>query len=154
MGISLTNITGSAQTGLTTPGYTVSADTAPSPNGKQWAITALTGTQTGVDAHSVGNPFTVTFVRPSTYKQLGVPNPNTGRLSSVPRNTHKVITRKGITPLAGEPKVVMNIITTIDVPAGADLVDPQSVRAALSAHIGSLSQQSSNYGDLCVTGVI
>lgn len=154
MSISLTNITGSAQTGLTNPTYTVTADTAPLASMKQWAITALGGTQTGVTAHSVGSPFTVTFTRPPTYKLQSVVNPVTGLLRSVPRNSHKVITRKGVLPLAGQPSMNLNITTVIDVPAGADLADPASVRAALSAHIGALSQQSSGLGDLLVTGII
>lgn len=154
MSIALTNITGTAQTGLTSPTYTVSEDRGPILTSEQWVVSALGGTQTGVSAHSIGCPFTVTFTKPTLYKTLAVVNPVTGRLPSVPRNTHKVITRKGVLPLAGQPSVNLNIITEISVPAGADLADPNSVRAALSAHIGALSQQSSGLGDLLVTGVL
>jgi hypothetical protein len=49
MSISVTSpITGGAQTGLTSPTYTVVTDTAPPGNpGKQVAVTALGGTQAG-----------------------------------------------------------------------------------------------------------
>lgn len=147
-------ITGAAQTGLTSPTYTLTADVAPDSNGKQNAVTALGGTQTGVTSHSVAAPFTVTAVRPKVLKSLGQPNPSTGRIANVGRNTYKVITRKGVLPLAGQPYQVMNVTTTIDVPAGADLADAANIRAALSAHIGALSQQSAGVGDTAVSGIL
>jgi hypothetical protein len=48
----------------------------------------------------------------------------------------------------------MQVTTIIDVPAGSDLASPAEIRAALSAHIGALSQQSAGAGDSCVTGII
>lgn len=147
-------ITGGAQTGLTSPTYTHVADTAPTPMGKQVAVTALGGTQTGVTVHSVAAPFTVTAFRPAVFKQLGKPNPTTGLISNVPKNQYKVITRKGVLPLAGQPYQVMQVTTLIDVPAGSDLADPANIRAALSAHIGALNQQSAGIGDTTVSGVI
>lgn len=154
MTISLTNITGSAQTGLTSPTYTVTVDTAPENNGKQWAITALGGTQTGVTVHSVAAPFTVTFVRPKILKVLGKANPTTGLIANVPMNVYKCITRKGVLPLAGQPYKTMLMTTITEVPAGADLADPANVRAGFSAHIGALSQQSSGFGDTAVSGIL
>lgn len=148
-----TPITGAAQTGLTSPTYTITADTAPDTNGKQSAVTALGGTQTGVTAHSVAAPFTLTCIKPKVAKVLGQPNPSTGRISSVPRNTYKVITRKGVLPIAGQPYQNMLITTIIEVPAGSDLADAANVRAALSAHIGTLNQQSAGLGDTIVSNV-
>jgi hypothetical protein len=147
-------ITGAAQTGLTSPTYTLTADVAPDNNGKQHAVTALGGTQTGVNTHSVAAPFTITAIRPKVLKSLGQPNPVTGIVKNVPRNTYKVITRKGVLPLAGQPYQTALITTTIEVPAGSDLVDAVNIRAALSAHIGALSQQSSGIGDTSVSGII
>lgn len=156
MSISVTSpITGAAQTGLTSPTYTVTADVAPPGNpGEQVAVTGLGGTQTGVTTHSVAAPFTINFTRPASPKVLGTPNPVTGVVGSVPTNTYKVITRKGVLPLAGQPFKVMNITTTIDVPAGADTADPANIRAALSAHFGAVAQQSAGIGDLTVTGIL
>lgn len=149
-----TPVTGAAQTGLTSPTYTLSADTAPDSNGKQHAVTALGGTQTGVATHSVSAPFTVTFVRPKVLRTIGLPNPVTGALPSVPRNVYKLITRKGVIPLAGQAAQTMLITTIIEVPAGADAADSEDVRAALSLHIGVLSQQSAGVGDTACTGVM
>jgi len=155
MAIALTSpITGAAQTGLTSPTYTLTADNAPDNNGKQWAVTALGGTQTGVTSHSVASPFTITFTRPKVLRGLGKPNPVTGVVSSVPRNTYKVIVRKGMLPLAGQPYQTGLFTLTCDVPAGADLTSPAEVRAALSCLFGALTQQSSGEGDTCVSGLI
>lgn len=147
-------ITGTAQTGLTAPTYTLTADIAPDANGKQNAVTALGGTQTGVTSHSVAAPFTVTAVRPKVFKALGKPNPTTGLIKDVPVNVYKVITRKGVLPLAGQPYVIALCKTEISVPAGSDLADAANIRAMLSAHIGALSQQSAGIGDTAVSGII
>lgn len=156
MSINITSpITGTAQTGLTSPTYTVTPDVAPPGNpGEQVAVTALGGTQTGVTAHSVASPFTLNFTRPASPRVLGMPNAVTGVVSQVPMNTYKVITRKGVLPLAGQPFRVMNITTTIDVPAGSDTADVNNVRAALSAHAGAIVQQSPGLGDLLINGVL
>lgn len=147
-------ITGGTQTGLTSPTYTHVADIAPDVNGKQIAITALGGTQTGVVPHSISSPFTQTAIRPKTMRLLPQPNPVTGLVKNVPKNSTKVITRKGVIPLAGQASAMMIITTTIDVPAGADTADTLSVKAALSAHIGLLNQQSAGIGDTVTTGIL
>ena len=155
MSVTLTSpITGAAQTGFTSPTYTHVADVAPDNNGKQVAVTALGGTQTSVTAHSVASPFTITFTRPKVYKALGKPNPVTGLVASVPRNTYTLITRKGVLPLAAQPYATMMVRTIIEVPAGSDTADPANIRAALSAHIGALSQASAGIGDTGVSGII
>jgi hypothetical protein len=146
-------VTGAAQTGLTSPTYTITADTAPDTNGKQHAVTALGGTQTGVDISSVSRPFTVTFVRPKVLRTLGSPNPVTGVISNVPNNVYKLITRKGVLPLSGQPSRTMLVTTTVEVPAGSDTADPANIRAALSLHLGVLAQQSAGIGDTGVSGV-
>lgn len=146
-------ITGSAQTGFTSPTYTHSADTYPGVNGKQVAVTALGGTQATVRAHSVSDPFTLSGGRPTSLRSLPAVNGN-GGYSSVPRNTYFVITRKGVNIAANQPPVTMLVSTKVEVPAGSDSYDSANVRAALSCHIGALSQQSANLGDLCATGVL
>lgn len=148
------SVTGSAQTGLTTPGYTTTVDTPPNINSKQVAVTALTGTQTGVDAHSVSKPFTLTVQRPAQFGVLGKPNPTTGLIASIPRNTYKVLTRKGVVPLAGQPTVSALIRTELEIPAGSDTADAANLRAAISAHIGLLSSISAGLGDTVVNGVL
>jgi hypothetical protein len=156
MSFTLTSpVTGGAQTGFTSPTYTIAADTAPTSAGKQYAVTAIGGTQAGVDAaSSPSKPFTITLSRPQVLKSLSVVDPVTGVLRSVPRNSYKIIARKGVTPLAGQSPVVLNATLTIDVPAGADLADAANIRAAMSLIIGSLNSISASIGDTLITGVI
>jgi len=135
-----TPITGSTQTGLTSPTYTIATDTNPDSNGKQVYVSALGGTQTGVLSHSVAAPFTCSMFRPKALKVLAPVNPVTGVLRNVPTNTYKVITRKGVLPLAGQSYKTAVLSSTLDIPAGADLADPLSLRAAISCHIGLLTQ--------------
>lgn len=149
-----TPVTGSAQTGLTAPTYTIAADSPPDNNGKQYYVSALGGTQTGVLAHTVASPFTLSCFRPKSLKVLAPVNPVTGVLRSVPMNTYKVITRKGVLPLAGQSHKTAMIRTELEIPAGADLADALSLRAMISAHIGLLTQISSALGDTVVTGTI
>lgn len=155
MAISLsTPVTGTAQTGLTSPTYTLASDIAPDINGRQWAVTALGGTQVGVVTHSATNPFTISAFKPKVFRTLGKAHPVTGLISSIPMNTYKVITRKSVLPQAGQPSRPMIVTTMIEVPAGADVADASSVRAALSLHIGALSQVSAGVGDTSVSGLL
>lgn len=148
------SITGGAQTGFTTPGYTTVVDTPADVNSKQVAITAVTGTQTGVDVHSVARPFTVSISRPKQFQVLGKPNPVTGLVSNVPRNVYKLLTRKGVLPLAAQPSQVAMLRTEIEIPAGSDIADAANLRAMISAHIGVLTSISAGLGDTVVNGVL
>lgn len=147
-------ITGSAQTGFTAPTYTFVSDVAPSIYGVQKSVSALGGTQVGVDVHSISRPFTLTVERPAVFKQLGQPNPVTGLVKEFPRNVFKVRTRKGVTPLAAQPSQVFEIITELRCIAGADTADPANIRAALSAHFGLVTQVSAGLGDSMISGVL
>lgn len=151
MTINIANITGSAQTGLTTPGYTVTADQAPDVNAKQVYISALTGTQTGVRTHTASDPFTLTFWRDKVQKVLGQLGLN-GQYTNVQVNRQKCITRKGVLIAAGQPARPLIIRTEVETPAGAESYDIVNVRAALSAHIGLLTQQSAGWGDSLNSG--
>lgn len=148
------SITGAPQTGFTSPVYTTTVDTAPDVNSKQVAVTAIGGTQAGVDAHSVSRPFTITATKPRQLAALGKPNPTTGLIASVPRNTWKFLTRKGVTPLAGQPSQVLIMRTEVEVPAGADTADAPNIRAAFSAHIGQLLETASGFGDTAINGIL
>jgi hypothetical protein len=92
--------------------------------------------------------------RPAQPRILGQPNPVTGRIAQVPNNIYNVLTRKGVLPLAGQPFSTMIIETIARVPAGAEVADPLSVKAAFSLHIGAVWAQASGIGDTAVTGII
>lgn len=147
-------VTGAAVTGLTTPTYTLTTDVAPNINGKQYAVTALGGTQTNVDTNTVSKPFSISFFRPAVLKTLPQANPVTGVIKNVPMNTYKLITRKGASPAANQNPIVARVTTTIEVPAGSDTYEPEELKAMLSAHFGVGWAQASGIADTVVSGVI
>jgi len=147
-------ITGATVAGLTSPTYTHVTDVAPSINGKQFAVTALGGTQTGVDVNSVSKPFTISFFKPVVLKVLPQANPVTGVIKNVPMNTYKLITRKGVQPAANQNNMTARITTIIEVPAGSDTYEPEDLRAMISAHFGTGWNQASGIADTVVSGVI
>jgi hypothetical protein len=147
-------VTGGAQTGLTSPTYTLTADQAPASHGKQYAVTALGGTQTGVEVHSISNPFTITAFKVANPKGLPSPHPVTGVLSNVPKNNFKWVVRKGVEVMTNQPRQVAVFTLNMDIPAGADSVDPESIRAALSLLVGALSGESQDTGDLLIQNVL
>lgn len=155
MTIALTSpVTGSAQTGLTSPTYTIVADTPPNNYSKQYAVTALGGTQTGVDVHGASKPFTITFSRPNQIRMAPVPNPVTGVMPNSPRNVFSVIVRKGTNPGTNQNPQVTLLRADFSIVAGADLTEPEDIRAALSLFIGSLSQSSAGIGDTLINALL
>lgn len=149
-----TPVTGAAVSGLTTPTYTLTTDVAPSINGKQYAITALGGTQTGVDVHTVSKPFTISFFRPAQLRVLPQANPVTGVIKNVPMNTYKLHTRKGVAPAANQNPITARCYTVIEVPAGAETYEPEDLRAMISAHFGVGWAQASGIADTLLSGII
>jgi hypothetical protein len=147
-------VTGGAQTGLTSPTYTVVADKAPDVNSDQYAVTALGGTQTNVRTHTVSDPFTISVSKPKNPRVLPSPNPVTGKYGDVPFNRTSILVRKGLNFAANNAPLVGYVRIYIDVPAGADAYDAANVRAMLSLAIGEVYTQSAGIGDSAVTGVI
>lgn len=147
-------VTGAAQTGLTSPTYTIAVDSAPANEAKQWTVSAIGGTQTGVNPHSISVPFTLTFWRPRIYKMIQWVAGLAGvQAKSIPRNVHKFIVRKGVNCAASVPSLMV-ITVEVSVPANAETYDPANCRAAASLAIGTLSQVSAGWGDTLVTGTL
>lgn len=147
-------VTGSTVTGLTSPTYTLTTDTAPSANGKQFAVSALGGTQTGVLTHTLSQPFILSAFRPVSAKVLMAVNPATGQLQAVPKNIFKIIAIKGVLPLTGQSAVNAMIRAEIIVPAGADTADANSLRALISMFGGAFHANASGIADMVITNVI
>jgi hypothetical protein len=146
-------VTGSAVNGLTSPTYTLSADSAQDTNGKQYAITTLGGTQTGVTTHSVSSPFTITYWKPKVLRLLGKLG-NNGQYVEFPNNIHKLVTRKGVNVAAGQPTQVVIITTSISIPAGAETFDAPNVKAAISEHFGIGHATASGIADTVATNLL
>lgn len=157
MSISLTSpVSGSAQTGFTTPTYTVVSDVPPNASSRQYAATATAGgtVPAGARYHSASDPFTITFERPATVRSAPLPNPVTNVIGNVPRNTYKFRVRKGVIPVVNQNPQVMLQSGIFDVPAGADIADPVNVRLGTSMFIGALDQQSAGWGDTLISGIL
>jgi len=146
-------VTGATVSGLTSPTYTLTADTYPDVNGKQWAITSLGGTQTGVTTHSVSSPFTIAVTRPKALKQLGAMNAQ-GQINNIGKNNYGLILRKGATPAANQPDQTILGRCEFGVPAGTDAYDPAEIKAAVSFMGGFLSANADGIATMLLTGVL
>jgi hypothetical protein len=154
MTVSLTTpVTGSAQTGLTSPTYTITADVAPSALGRQWAVTALGGTQANVRTHAATDPFTITIERPAQFKAVPAVQSGTS-LPQVPRNKYVLRVRKGVYPVASQAAQPALFELIMNIPAGSDAADPSNLRAALSLLFGAATQASAGIGDTIVSGIM
>lgn len=142
-------VTGGPQVGLTSPTYTLTADVAPAAHGKQYYVSALGGTQTGVEVNSLSNPFTTTFFKVANPKSLPAVNAS-GGLSSVPKNVFKWNVRKGLEVASGQPRQIGLGELTFTLPAGADVQDPESVRAMASLLFGIAFADSSAIGTIFI----
>lgn len=148
-------VTGAPQTGFTSPTYTLAQDVGPdASNSKQYAVTAVGGTQVGVSTHSVASPFTTNLYRPKTLKMLNASSSQLSVVKNVPKNVYGRITRKGVTSLAGQPIQLLLIRTTYEVPAGADVADAANIRAGCSLHEGVGWAQSAGIGDTLINAVL
>jgi len=145
-------VTGATISGLTTPTVTYSVDTPPDVNAKQYAATALGGTQPGVVTHSPELPFTMTFKRPKTLKTLGAKNASTGFYLVVPKNEYALIGRKGVT-LATNQYDTITFDLRIRVPAGTGTLSPNDARAGFSAFTGVLTQNAQGIVDTMISGI-
>jgi hypothetical protein len=153
MSFSLTTpLTGGTVSGLTTPTYTLQESSGPTPKSKQYYVSALGGTQTGVAAHSVAKPFTISFIPPGKVKALGSPNPITGVIKSIPDNRYKLLTRKGMQPATDQTDRIGRMSTVWEIPAGAETYEPEEIRAMASAHIGALIDAIDGIVDTLVSG--
>lgn len=144
-------VTGAAVPGFTSPTYTLSQDTAPTSSGKQFAVTGLSGTGL-TTITGAATPFTHTFFKPPVLKVKQVDS--AGRAQSAPNNVYKCITRKSVMLDSFGTTRIMLVTTTIEVPAGSESYDPDDVKAALSSHVGLLSQQSSGVATTVLNGVL
>lgn len=145
--------TGGAQTGFTSPTFTLVDDTAPVVNAKQKTVSALGGTQGSATANSASSPFTATFYKPASLKSIPSPNPLTGLRGSIPSNQYKLVIRKGGLAAAGVP-VTAIFRGSWDIPAGMDSYNPDEVRSFTSFIVGLLNEESADLGDTLVTGVL
>lgn len=144
-------ITGSAQTGITSPTFTLTLDKFPGNNGVQYAVTSVSGAGNGT-AHTADKPFTISFERPVNYRGTQV-TPQGVTLSQA-RNKHVIRVRKGAVAVTGQPAVLNHAELHVNLAAGVESVSPQEIRAMLSCLFGAVAQQSAAFGDQCISNVV
>lgn len=147
-------VAGATVTGLTNPTFTLSEDTPPNANSKQYAVSNLGGTQTGVDVNAVSKPFTHAMFRPVTLRPLPQANVSTGVVPNIPVNTYSILTRKGSVPAANQVPQTIRIKTIVEVPAGCDAYEVEELGAAWSSHVGILWGNSDAIFSVFKTGVL
>jgi len=151
-------ITGAAISGLTSPTYTLVADTAFDTRSKQAYVSTLGGTQTGVVAHSALIPFTATIRRPSIIKTtiMAMYNGLSLQWSKVPFNTYDIIFRKGCNMNAsGMAQYFVNVNKfSSKIFAGTETVDAANLKALNSLTAGYIWAQAQGIQDTQTTGVI
>jgi len=143
-------ITGSAQTGFSSPSATIVRG-AQKANGVDFAVTALSGMGSST-SNTASSPFVVSVEKPVSIKTPKVSA--AGIVYSPGRNRHRIATLKGMAAIASFPSIPGIAETFIAVPAGAEEGDPNNIRAMISVHIGVLQQYSAALGDQVVSGVV
>lgn len=152
MSIALSSpVTGAAITGLTSPTYTVVQDSVPGVT-KAWYVSALGGTQTGVTAHSIASPFTISWKNPVSLVSPGVVDASGVLRSPIRRNRYELIVRKGGVPVVGQAARLNVIRIQFEIEAGVETNDPSQILAMLSAAFGATTQLLPGMKDTFTTG--
>lgn len=147
------SITGSLQTGLTSPTYTLVTDLTTEANSRQWAVSALGGMQTNVRANTRPDPFTI-LLRRGPYRVLPAANPSSGAYPNVPLNRIEMLIRKGLKIDAAGTIRTGNLRIIWELPAGSESNDAINIRAMNSFTIGILVEESDDVSDLLLSGLI
>jgi hypothetical protein len=146
-------VTGCPQTGFTSPTYSLTADNAASPLAKQFYVSAIGGTQTGVETHTLSKPFLASFERPGVPKTVP-PKNAMGVYPNFPNNVYREKYLRGVVVTAeGHIRIAMCKIEWI-IPAGAEQYDAANVRALAGLKSGLGWQQSAGIGDTFIVGTI
>lgn len=146
-------VTGATVSGLTSPTFTLTADGAADAFTAQSAVTALGGTQTGAQAHTVSQPFTVTIRRQRNLKTLGKANLN-GYVANIGRNTYTFLFRKGVLPLVGQPFSIAIARFETEIPAGAEVADQPNLKSWISFIGGFISTNASGLFSTWTDGIL
>jgi hypothetical protein len=147
-------VTGAAVTGLTSPTYTLTSDTPVNSNSKAYAVTALGGTQTGVDVHAASKPFRLYASRPANIRSAPLPNPVTGAIPTSPRNVYVIGVDKGAVPVSGQASQIARIRAEFSIPAGTDVNEPEELLAMVSLFAGAVWAQADGIAQLCKNAVL
>lgn len=141
MTISLTGPTAAITAGgLTAATYTFTADMASDLRSKVYVVTAVGGTQSGVNTHTVDSPKQFIVKKPATFLQPSSYNVTTGRYGKVPKNVTRVIGRGSANVATGQVELIPMTLD-IGIPAGAFTFDRPNVEASVLMFLAALYDQ-------------
>lgn len=146
-----TSITGGLQSNLSSPTYTLATDTADALS-KSYAVTGLGGTQTGVRAHTAGDPFNLT-IRRERYKARPSINPVSGQYPNVPLNRTELVVTKGLKIDSSGTIRPARFRLIAEIPAGAESNDSINIEAMTSFLVGTLNEESADFGQTLIAGL-
>jgi hypothetical protein len=98
------------------------------------------------------DPFTV-LLRKRPYKALPPKNPVNGSYGNVPLNRVEFLVRKGMKIDSAGTIRVGNCRIQFEIPAGAELSDPENIRALCSFAFGLVVEESQDIGDSLIAGI-
>ncbi len=141
---------------LTSPTYTIAVDTPLDPScQKAWYVSALGGTQNGVEIQNAANPFQLVIAKPKAFKLPSASVLDTaGFVANAPVNEYKLITRKGVklNGVGGSARVLLE--TRFVVPVNSPNADLANCQAALSLHTGAIWQNPTQFWTMINTNVL
>ncbi len=158
MSLTLTTVTGAACTGLTSPTFTLSQQSADA-SVKQWYVSSLGGTQTGVSTHTNELPFKVYSKVPTRFKIPGQRSLTTGQYTGSGagrKNEISIGIVKGVNildGLSGYQYDTINGSLSIRLPAAVGN-DPEQISAFLSLFAGILWANATGIYDTARTGIL
>lgn len=120
--------------------YTFAEDMANDNRTRVYVVSAIGGTQTGVNLHTVDAPKQVMFKRPAQFLQPSAFNTVSGRYGRVPKNVTRVIGRGSCNVAAGQVEIIQ-MSTDIGIPAGGVTFDRANVEASVAMYIAALWDQ-------------
>jgi hypothetical protein len=106
-----------------------------------------------VEISSASNPFTLQFLRPAVLRTQPALQ-QSGQLANNPKNVWIASAKKGVDVLSGQPKQVMTCRTEFGVPAGADVADPESVRAGIAMYLAALAESADDIAASIIAGTL
>jgi hypothetical protein len=141
MSISLAGPTDAITTNKLTAGtYTFVADMANDNRSKAFVVSALGGTQTGANIHSVDAPKQFIVKKPAAFLQPSAYNTVSGRYGKVPKNVTRVIGRGSCNVAANQVEIIPMSLDIV-VPAGGMSYDRVNVEASVAMFIMALHNQ-------------
>lgn len=144
-------VTYGAQTGFTTATGTCTTGRAPDAQSSRFDVTALGGTQAGVRAHSMSDPFSILLRAPKSAKPRPVISADGLIVGNVALNEFQALVTKGCYVYGTNPRNAYADLR-VKVPAGADTVDPANIRAMIGFLVGVLNTYSATIGTDAVVG--